>query len=144
MARIYAPLKSTTQSVPTPPSHLSQDELACWNEVVQLLAARNILDAADADAIAVYCTAKVHYLKAKQEMETLGVIIQSKQGYIKNPASSVVNESVRTMTQFFAQFGMTPSARAALKQSDPTTGTDALTTLLQSNPLLRDVETRRE
>lgn len=144
MGRVYTPIQSTTQTLPTPPSHLTQDELACWNEVVALLANANVLNSVDTDAIAVYCTAKVNFLRAKKEMDTLGVIIQSKQGYIKNPASSVLNESVRTMTQFFAQFGMTPSARAALKASDPNTGTDALTALLQANPLLNRVETRDE
>lgn len=142
MARPFTPTRNVaTQTLPTPPSTLTPDELAVWNEVVVLLAPTQILSAADADAIALYCTSKVNYIRAKKEVDTLGVIIQSKQGYIKNPAISVINEAARTMTNFFANFGMTPSARAALKASDPTGGVDVLADLLATSPLNR-IETR--
>ncbi len=100
---------------PEIPADLTDAAKRVWDITVPVLLGLKTLTVADGDALAAYCEAKVMHQLAIKEVEKFGITLISAMGPKKNPAVTVVNESLKAMRSFMAEFGMNPSARARLK-----------------------------
>lgn len=97
------------------PDYLDQKAKAEWSRLVPKLEALGILDAVDESAIAIYCDAHSRWLKARETIESEGVVSETSSGNLKgNPAVAVAREAASQMLAILEQFGCTPLARGRL------------------------------
>lgn len=105
--------------VPRPPEHLSTEEKKKWKAVVRDLYPLGLVTAVDKDALAMYCTIFVRWLKAENLVREKGEIIKTAAGnIIQNPYLSIANRALEQLNKLGAEFGMTPSSRSRVR-ADP-------------------------
>jgi P27 family predicted phage terminase small subunit len=86
-----------------------------WEHVVPLLCGQKVLSSADVQNIEVYCDAYDRFRLAREEVRTNGVTVMGAQGgVVKNPAATVVKESVAVMATYGSMLGLDPSSRQRL------------------------------
>ena len=74
-----------------------------------------LLTAADAVPFEGYCTAYARWLEAQEEITRHGSIYKDNDGRIRpNPYIAIANQQMREIKSFAAEFGLTPSNRAAM------------------------------
>lgn len=128
-----------------PPDWFDDYALQAWAQMARLLGPMKIAKAADVEAAMIYCQAYTDFRQAKDSVESEGMLIENvteiqteKTTIIKtsqkaHPLLPTIRQAQRQMMQILGQFGMTPSARAALRvESDPA-----------ENKLLKLMESRR-
>lgn len=99
------------------PEWLSQDEFAAalWDMLIQELCGSQVLCVTDLHNIEVFCAAYSRWRQAEQEIAKHGLVVEGATGGpIKNPACTVVNESLRQMTTYGSLLGLDPSSRSRL------------------------------
>lgn len=100
---------------PKCPKHLSDAARKQWRILVPVLAKMKVLTLADADALALYCTALARWIDAEKHLEEDGVVVKSPNGYpIQNPFLAVSNKAHEQIERLGARFGLNPSDRARL------------------------------
>lgn len=97
-----------------PPEWLPELAVQMWQTVVPELLANKILTVADLHNVEVFCVAYARWREAEQEIKENGLTIVTEKSVIKNPAVTVVNESLRQMVQFGSLLGLDPSSRVRL------------------------------
>ena len=115
---------------PTAPRWLDADTRAVWRETVRELEAMQLLARADRHALAAYCVAVTTHARAAQQVAEAGVVLPGQKAeLVRNPATQVLRESAALVRAYAQEFGLTPSARAAIKMPDKL-GEDELERLL--------------
>lgn len=99
-------------AVPVAPATVTDEALAEWNRRAPQLVRIGILTEIDMPAFTVYCTSWQRYVDAQRKLVALGDVVKSPSGYpIQNPYLAIANKALHQCQQFWADFGMTPSAR---------------------------------
>lgn len=102
--------------MPKPPEHLSDAEKEKWKSVVRELHPLGLVTTIDKDALAMYCTIYVRWVKAERMVRDKGEIIKTAAGnIIQNPYLSIANRALDQLNKLGAEFGMTPSSRSRIK-----------------------------
>jgi len=102
--------------MPKPPEHLSDAEKEKWKSVVRELHPLGLVTTIDKDALAMYCTIYVRWVKAERMVRDKGEIIKTAAGnIIQNPYLSIANRALDQLNKLGAEFGMTPSSRSRVK-----------------------------
>ncbi len=102
--------------MPRAPEHLSDEEKAKWKAVVRELYPLGLITKIDVDALAMYCTIFVRWMKAEKMVREKGEIIKTAAGnIIQNPYLSIANRALEQLNKLGAEFGMTPSSRTRVK-----------------------------
>jgi P27 family predicted phage terminase small subunit len=123
-------------SLVEPPASLSEAALVEWNRYAPSLIKAGLLTLWDAPTFAMLCTAIVMHRDAAAKVDGLGeggaslILVMGPNGQtVKNPALQVVRDQALLVRALAQEFGMTPSARSALKLgvSKSDAGEDLLT-----------------
>lgn len=103
-----------------PPEHLDAQAAKKWRELLPVLHARG--DAGQPgtlDALACYCSAWSRWLLASAEVDRLGLVIKSPQGFaVGNPFLAVAEKAQRQVRQWGAELKITPKSRSARQPAD--------------------------
>jgi P27 family predicted phage terminase small subunit len=89
-----------------------------WDYTIGQLLQMRTVTMADRDALHTYCEQVVQYRQAAQMVREDGPIVESRLGPKRHPALSIMRESAAIIKMFGRDFGLTPSARSAIKVSD--------------------------
>lgn len=102
--------------MPKPPEHLSDEEKEKWKSTVRELHPLGLITTIDKDALAMYCTIYVRWIKAEKIIREKGEIIKTAaSNIIQNPYLSIANRALDQLNKLGAEFGMTPSSRSRVK-----------------------------
>lgn len=104
------------------PEWMGEHGRALWEHVVPVLCGQKILSPADVQNIEVYCDAYDRFRLAREDVRNNGVTVSGAQGgVVKNPAATVLKESVAVMATYGGMLGLDPSSRQRLtgKTKDP-------------------------
>ncbi len=97
------------------PKHLLPEARKEWKRLAPILMGMGLLTAADAVPFEGYCTAYARWLEAQAEITRHGSIYKDNDGRIRpNPYIAIANQQMREIKSFAAEFGLTPSNRAAM------------------------------
>jgi P27 family predicted phage terminase small subunit len=105
-----APAALEPTAAPECPAYLGTVAKKKWAEVVAILAAFDLLRAADADAIAMYCAAFERWRAAEAKLKK-GLVITGKKGTAHTPFMAISNRAKKEMQQLARVLGLTPDAR---------------------------------
>ena len=98
------------------PDHLSPAAKAEWDRLVALFTDLKLLTNVDADALAMYADTYARWAEATSILSKQGMIVYTENGFpIQSPYLSIVNQTMKVMQKFLAEFGMTPASRTRLQ-----------------------------
>ena len=98
------------------PLFLSAEARAEWDRLVGLFADLKLLTNIDTDALAMYCDTYARWMQATRALAKDGMIVYTPNGFpVQSPYIGIVNQSLRTMQKFLAEFGMTPASRTRIQ-----------------------------
>lgn len=101
------------------PDHLAPAAKAEWDRLVALFADLKLLTNVDADALAMYADTYARWAEATSRLAKEGMIVYTENGFpIQSPYLSIVNQTMKVMQKFLAEFGMTPASRTRLQVVD--------------------------
>jgi P27 family predicted phage terminase small subunit len=102
------------------PSGLSGRAQTQWRKLAPDLIRMGVLTAVDASAFAIYCEQWNVYDKAQAAVNEFGPTVRGRNGEpIRNPAYSIMRDSVLLINKLGQQFGLTPSGRAGIVVTKP-------------------------
>lgn len=108
------------EGAPTAPECLSEKASAKWLELIPILQAMRVLTVADGEALARYCQIWARNQEAEEFLATNSPITLGSQGSpIKHPYVAIASDTARLLSRLEQEFGLTPSARTALKTTGP-------------------------
>ena len=123
--------------VPDAPDWLGPEASEHWSEIAELLDAMGVLALVDQIALGLLCDSLAEYVQAKDIVEQAAragevkfLSTTDKGNVIQHPAVGVKNKAWERTLKMLREFGMTPSARAALKVGNGQETGDPLTDLL--------------
>ena len=99
------------------PAWLQDKEFAglMWETVCPQLCSQELLTTVDLHNLEAFCAAYDRWRRAEDEVDKLGLVVEGAQGgWVKNPACTVANESLRQLNTFGALLGLDPSSRTRL------------------------------
>jgi P27 family predicted phage terminase small subunit len=100
---------------PECPPHLAEDARAEYDRLCTVLDGMGILYESDRGAIAAAAVQWARWVEAEKQIQELGTVIRSPSGYpVQNPYLAISNKALTLLKGFYAEFGLTPSARAGL------------------------------
>ncbi len=79
----------------------------------------NLLHSADADAMTAYCCKVVRLESAEKALAAEGVLVDGRDGRVRNPAYFVAAEAAGSVRRIGREFGLTPSGRADMRHAPP-------------------------
>lgn len=86
-----------------------------WETVCPLLCRERVLEATDVQNLEIYCNAYDLFRCAQVEIKAHGLTVPGATGgVVKNPAATVLKESVGTMASYGGMLGLDPSSRQRL------------------------------
>lgn len=98
-----------------PPEWLEPLAVEMWQTVCPDLCKHKILSVNDAHLLEAFCSEYARWRQATDEYKTHGPVMTTPSGaVVKNPAGTVINETLRNITQYGSQLGLSPSARSGL------------------------------
>lgn len=113
-------------STPKPPSNLTKKGAGYWKIYCQHLLSFNSLQEKDLFAIADLCNQRVIADEAQAEVDKHGVMMAmpGREGtvYRRNPATTILQETIKTINSLEKQFGLTLLSGQRLNASDADTG----------------------
>jgi len=104
---------------PDMPIGLSAKAEAFWDALTPILLQLGTLTTADGAALEMLCQALELKQLAYESIQRDGIVIESSQGKKSNPAVNIYDKSQKQVRALLGQFGLTPSARAQLKSTNP-------------------------
>jgi P27 family predicted phage terminase small subunit len=108
------------QKVPECPEELTADAKKEWERITVLLSSCGLVTEIDRAALAAYCQVYSRWLEAEREIEELGLVVKTPNGYpILSPYLSVANKALHQMQSFLIEFGMSPAARSRISAAPP-------------------------
>jgi P27 family predicted phage terminase small subunit len=96
------------------PPELKGEAFAEWNRLAPELYRLGLLTKVDRSYFQAYCESWGTYYEAMRYVEDHGIIIEGRQGPVKNPAMQVAKDSLDGMLKFGTRFGLSPADRARL------------------------------
>lgn len=96
------------------PPELKGEAFAEWNRLAPELYRLGLLTKVDRSYFQAYCESWGTYYDAMRYVEDHGIIIEGRQGPVKNPAMQVAKDSLDGMLKFGTRFGLSPADRARL------------------------------
>lgn len=120
------------ESAPVPPTvalrcpkHLLPEARKEWKRLAPILMGVGLLTAADAVPFEAYCTSYARWLEVQAKITEEGSTYVDPQGRIRpNPYIAIANQQLREIKSLAAEFGLTPSNRAAMIANVMTTKTE--------------------
>ena len=108
--------------MPEAPAHLDTYAREEWDRIAEGLNVMGILRNVDQNTLAAYCTSYSRWRLAEEELNKLkiesplkGLIMKTqKNNIIQQPLIGIANKAAADMMRYASEFGLTPSARAAL------------------------------
>lgn len=98
-----------------PPSILEGRALEEWHTLAAELNEIGIGTKIEATSLACYCLAVQQLEDAREEVKRLGLVVMTERGFVKNPATTIMNSAMTQIRQFAMEFGLTPVSRARVK-----------------------------
>lgn len=89
-----------------------------FKTLIELLSAVRLLTVNDGVALSVLAQSVADWREATRELARMGKVIITERGAVKNPWTTIQKQAFDQMQKGFADFGLTPSARARL-QAEP-------------------------
>lgn len=99
------------------PKSLSDSAAKVWEELVPALNNSGFAKSLDIYLVIGFCSQYAIYQEALEQVDDLGIIIETARGATKNPAVNVANDSLQKTLSIARQIGLTPSSRAELYAS---------------------------
>ncbi len=116
--RKVAPAPAFKRLPPEAPEWLSDEARAEWDRVLPGLTRLDILKEEDRAALAAYCETWAEFVQATRALQEHGSLtITAAQGEIPHPAVAIRRNAGAQLRTWANQFGLTPSAEAALSTS---------------------------
>ena len=98
-----------------PPEWLGDIAKQMWATVCPHLCSQRVLAVTDLHNLEAFCSSYDRWRQAELETAMAGITIVDDNGRVqKNPAVTVINESMRQLATFGAMLGLDPSARGRL------------------------------
>lgn len=109
------------EGVPDAPPHLDGIALEHWHYLAGHLGRAKLLELVDLGQLANACIAYAQIIAAKEHIAAHGItLLDLKTDSIKkNPACSVLSDSMARYHSIASEFGLTPSSRAKLRMPTP-------------------------
>ncbi len=99
-----------------PPEWLRPEAVEVWERLAPDLVRKGLLTPWDVDTFAILCDAIVQYKEASAFVAKSSVLIRGrKDALVKNPAMQLERDLAQLVRAYSHEFGLTPSARAAIK-----------------------------
>lgn len=89
-----------------------------WDYTVSQLVKMRTITMADRDALHTYCEQVIQYRQAAEMIRRDGPLVDTPAGVRKHPAMSIMRETATMIKSLATVFGLTPSARSAIRVSD--------------------------
>lgn len=100
---------------PVPPPDMTDEVRAVWDETIVELRGMGLAHAADSHSLHCYAEAVVNHRKASYLLARSPLLVRSRYDtWMKNPALQVQRDAAQQVRAFAQEFGLTPSARAAI------------------------------
>lgn len=100
---------------PHAPAHLNDEGKREWRRMARVLLRMGLYTDVDRAALALYADGWGLWVEAVGHLREEGEVLVASSGYhYPNPWRGVANRAQETMRRMFAEFGLTPSARARL------------------------------
>ena len=103
-------------TAPPAPSYLRTLAAQIWDQKAALLVSMNLLTAADLASLEGYCLAHERAIEAEAVVAKDGRTVQTAQGIKRHPELLTAEKARGDMRRYEQEFGLTPSARARLRQ----------------------------
>ncbi|MBL4865294.1 MAG: phage terminase small subunit P27 family [Pseudomonadales bacterium] len=98
-----------------PPEWLQPLAAGMWETVCPHLCKKKILAVTDLHNLEIFCSSYAFWRQAAEEVGRLGLTIETAAGgLIKNPACTVLNESLRQIATYGSMLGLDPASRGRL------------------------------
>lgn len=114
-SRLNADEAAPPEGKVTCPADLSAEARKVWRRLAPSLIQRGLLTVWDRESFAVFCEAVVTWRRASDMMGKAILVTGLHGGLVKNPAHQVARDSAAVIRAFAQEFGLTPSARSAIK-----------------------------
>lgn len=103
-----------------PPIWLAPLAVEMWGKVCPHLCEQKILTVTDLHNLEAFCNSYATWREAAEHLRLNGSVVEGATGGpIKNPAATVVNESLRQMLMFGANLGLDPASHGRLSGVKP-------------------------
>lgn len=118
--------------VPDPPDWLSDDARAAWGELATVLAPMRVVSPTDALSLAQLAEYLSRWKRATAALAKYGEVIPTKDdagrvtGFRRSPYVAMQIEYGLMLRRLMSEFGMTPSARSRLTETNDQANTEAL------------------
>lgn len=118
------------------PSWLSKGATEVFNQLALIVADMKVAKNSDTESLAILSDNLFDYHVACKSIEELGLMMEGRNGTtVRNPAFIIKSTSWRNVQPLLTAWGLTPSARAAMKiGGDDQNAEDPLTALLSKSP----------
>lgn len=91
-----------------------------WEKVCPYLSEQKVLTVTDLHNLEAFCNSYATWREAAEHLRLNGLVVEGATGGpIKNPAATVVNESLRQMLMFGASLGLDPASHYRLSGVKP-------------------------
>lgn len=102
--------------LPTCPPEVAPAVRAIWDYTIEHLGIMQLATPADRDVLLAYCESVVTHRAASDILARSSVLIKGLHGgLVKNPAVQIQRDSAIVMRALAQEFGLTPSARSAIR-----------------------------
>lgn len=109
------PKGEVLQHIPECPEWIPGEGQEAWKKLAPWLAKNKILTGTDLHNLEAFCAAYGRWREAEEIYAKDGpVVIGATGGPVKNPAATVINESLKQITSFGAALGLDPASRVRL------------------------------
>lgn len=109
------PQGEVLQHIPECPDWVPGEGQEAWRKLAPWLTKNRILTATDLHNLEAFCAAYGRWREAELHYAKEGpVVLGATGGPVKNPAATVINESLKQMTSFGASLGLDPASRVRL------------------------------
>lgn len=103
-----------TRLPPEPPEFLAGRALEMWDQVVAELQRLQLLKPIDQASLTALCLTWERLCAAQAIIKREGLVLDGKNGPIKNPAVLIVESAGKELRAWSAEFGLTPSSEGRL------------------------------
>lgn len=103
-----------TRLPPEPPEFLAGRAREMWDQVVAELQRLQLLKPIDQAALTAMCLTWERLCAAQAIVKREGLVLDGKNGPVKNPAVLIVESAGKELRAWSAEFGLTPSAESRL------------------------------
>ena len=104
---------------PRAPRHMSDGAKEGWRKLAPMLHEAGLLSKVDELALEACCEAYGRWRQAQDQVREFGPLIKTPSGIpIQSPYLQIANKAFEQMTRMLTEFGLTPSSRSRIRQSD--------------------------